>query len=315
MIRGRYLSAAMAALLAGGLLVQPVFAEEGNVFTTPYVSLGADISDGEKAQVLSFFGMTEEDLQNCVVQTVTNEQEHAYLDNYVAYDLIGDQAHSCALIKAAEEGSGIQVETHNINYCTPEMYQNALATAGVSDAEVTVAGGVELSGTAALIGVMEAYETMSGVELSEDNVDAAVDELVTTGELAEILEEAGVDEGQAEELIAAVKEAVAEKDLSDPEQIEAAIDDTAEQLNITLTEEDKQKILSLMEKISALDLDADQLQSQLSGIYEKLQDLHLDLNLDTAEAQGFLDQIGSWFSGIFSSIGDWFSGIFGNISQ
>ena len=38
------------------------------------------------------------------------------------------------------------------------MYENALTTAGVTDATVTVAGPFNITGTAALVGAMNAYE-------------------------------------------------------------------------------------------------------------------------------------------------------------
>ena len=73
--------------------------------------------------------------------------------------------------------------TKNINYCTTGMYENAMVTAGIEDAEAIVAAPFEISGTAALIGVIEAYSEMTGKDVDEDNIDAALDELVTTGEI------------------------------------------------------------------------------------------------------------------------------------
>ena len=68
------------------------------------------------------------------------------------------------------------------------MYKNALATAGIEDANVIVAGPFALSGTAALVGTFEAYEEMTGETLDESVVDAAMDELVTTGELEQSID-------------------------------------------------------------------------------------------------------------------------------
>ena len=65
------------------------------------------------------------------------------------------------------------------------MYQNALATAGVENVDVTVAAPLSISGTAALVGTMEAYENMTGDAIEADNVEAATNELVVTSELGE----------------------------------------------------------------------------------------------------------------------------------
>lgn len=42
------------------------------------------------------------------------------------------------------------------------MYKNALTTAGITDADIIVAGPKPISGTAALVGIFEAYEAMTG---------------------------------------------------------------------------------------------------------------------------------------------------------
>ena len=63
------------------------------------------------------------------------------------------------------------------------MYKNALATAGIADAKIIVAGPFPISGTAALVGTLKAYEEMTGKKLDDKVTDAAMDELVTTGEL------------------------------------------------------------------------------------------------------------------------------------
>ncbi len=291
-----------AALLAGVLLagsgVQNVSAADttDSVIATPYISLGADLSAENRAVVLSLLGVSEAELSNYTVMEVTNQQEHEYLDAYLTDEIIGDQAWSSAKIEAREAGHGITVSTQNINYCTSAMYENALATAGVENAEIVVAGPVPISGTAALIGIMTAYADMQQTELSAENVDAATDELVTTSELGEALG----DQDKASELIAAVKEAVAENGIESTEDASELVEDAAEQLEITLTEEQKEQILSLVDKISKLDLDVEQLKEQAKGIYEKLESM--DINLNSEEVKGFFSKIGAFFSSIWDKL-------------
>ena len=210
--------------------------------------------------------------------------------------MIGTRALSSVLIEKKDKGNGIKVTTSNITYCTTGMYQNALATAGVTDADVRVAGPFNISGTAALVGAMEAYSNMTGETLKAENADAATEELVTTSDLGEAIG----DKEQAEELVGAVKEAVVSQGLSDPEEIEAVVDDAAKEMNIQLSDEDKQKIVSLMEKISSLDLDVDSLKEQAKDLYNKLE--ILDLNINQEQVKGFFDRIVSWCNNIWNSI-------------
>ena len=137
---------------------------------------------------------------------------------------------------------------------------------------------------------------VSGETLKAENADAATEELVTTSDLGEAIG----DKEQAEELVGAVKEAVVSQDLSDPEEIEAVVDDAAKEMNIQLSDEDKQKIVSLMEKISSLDLDVDSLKEQAKDLYNKLESL--DLNINQEQVKGFFDRIVSWCNNIWNSI-------------
>lgn len=298
-------------LAAGSLTVSAGTAGESAegtekvVLNTPYVSLGADLDQDQRASVLEQLQITEEELQGYQVVTTTNQEEHQYLDAYLDYSLIGDQALSSAMVTGRESGYGIQVTTTNISYCTVGMYQNALATAGIKNADIKVAAPYKMSGTAALIGVMKAYSEMTGEPLQAESVDAATQELVTTSQMGESLG----DTDQAEELMAAVKEAIVSEGLDDPDKIKEVIEKACSQLNISLTEEEKQKIQELMQKIAGLDLDMDSIKEQVKGIYEKLKGM--DLNLSQEQVQGFLAKIGQWLSNLWNSISHWFSGIVG----
>lgn len=289
----------ITGMLAATMVFQGVLIPTGvkaDAIEAPYLALGADLNETERASVLSLLGISESDLGNYQVITVTNADEHEYLDAYLDASVIGTRALSSVVIEKKEEGNGIQVTTSNITYCTTGMYQNALATAGIENADVHVAGPFNISGTAALVGAMEAYSSMTGELLKAENADAATEELVTTSDLGESI---GSSE-QAEELVGVIKEAIVADGISDPEEIEAVIDDAAQQLNIQLSPEDKQKILSLMEKISSLDLDVDKLKEQAKDLYKKLESL--DLNIDQEQVKGFFGKLVDWCKNLWNSI-------------
>ena len=164
------------------------FAAEGD----GYLALGSDLSESERNTVMDLLGV--DDPENYNVIYVTNAEEHKYLDSYVDTDQIGSRALSSVLIKE-QGGSDIDVEIHNIGYCTEGMYRNALQTAGVEGAEVVVAGPFEISGTAALVGTIKAYEEMSGEDVDDEVIEGAVDELTTTGEVGEELGDKGAERG------------------------------------------------------------------------------------------------------------------------
>lgn len=296
--RNKYMSMLLAALLLLGTFGGAKQVEADQV-DAPYLALGADLTEAEKSTVLNLLGVDPANLDQYMVVTVTNADEHAYLDSYLDASVIGTRALSSVVVEKKDKGTGIQVKTSNITYCTTGMYQNALATAGLEDAEVRVAGPFNISGTAALVGAMKAYGEMTGETISPDNADAATEELVTTSELGENIG----DQGKAEALIGAVKDAVVSADVTDPEEIETIIADTAEELNIQLSDGDKEKILSLMEKIGSLDLDVDSLKSQAKDLYEKLENMGIDISEE--DVQGFFATIIAWFKRIWEAIKNW----------
>jgi uncharacterized protein YpuA (DUF1002 family) len=228
---------------------------------------------------------------------VTNQEEHEYLDDYLDSSVIGTHALSSVLITQNDPGEGITITTYNINYCTVAMYQNALITAGLEDANIIVAGPFEISGTAALIGAVKAYSNMTGEEVDEDSLDTAVEELVTTGDIAE---EVGETEEIAD-LMAYIKQTVIQQGLTSQSDIEAAIQQAAEEFGVELTQEQIDRISSLMQKISGLDIDTDALMNQAKDIFNKLEGMGLDL--DSAQVKGFfgklIDAILAFFESLF----------------
>ena len=134
----RIMAGMLAAITVLGSLAAPMSVKADQI-DAPYLALGADLNETEKSTVLSLLEINEADLSHYQVITVTNADEHKYLDSYLDSSVIGTRALSSVLIEKKDKGNGIKVTTNNITYCTTGMYQNALATAGVTDADVHVA--------------------------------------------------------------------------------------------------------------------------------------------------------------------------------
>lgn len=301
----------MSLILASCMLFMlpgmKVSADAYNSEDIPYLALGADLSKTQKATVLDLLGVEEADLDHYTVVTVTNEEEHQYLGDYLPYSVIGTKALSSVLVEKAEKDTGISVQTYNINYCTDVMYCNALVTAGIEDADVIVAGPFELTGTAALVGTIKAYAEMTGTEVSQESIDAATNELVLTGKLSDELSNELGDEEEgkqaAGELMALVKQKVVEDGLTSQEDIIEAVEESCKELDISVSDDSKEKIASVMGKISKLDLNLNTLKTQAKDLYNKLASLDID-------SQGLWDKICNFFSKIGEGIASFFSGLF-----
>ena len=289
-----------ALLAAIMMLMAPVTVMADSIDTSsnkPYISLGADLNSTEMETVLQLLGVSEEELSNYTVVKITNSMEHEYLDSYMSSSLIGSRALSSVLVRGEKEGYGIKVTTKNISYCTVGMYQNALATAGITNADITVVGPFKISGTAGLVGAIKAYENMTGEQVDEEKVEAATNELVVTSDIAENIG----DSEKAEELVGFIKNEVASNDYTE-EEMSALVDEAASEMQVSLSDEDKQNILDLMDKVKGLDIDVTQLQEQVEGLYSKLQGMDLHINLNSEETKSFLSNLWDKIVGFFNDL-------------
>ena len=301
MRRGQWkkIIAAMLVLSVGFIPALPARAD--SVELKPFLSLGADLTKEQRKTVLSLLDVRENELSDYEVIEITNQDEHDYLDDYLSASVIGTKALSSVRVEKVGEEKGIRVETKNITYCTSGMYTNALTTAGVTDAEVVVAGPFGISGTAALVGAMKAYEKMTGETVSQENADAATNELVVTSDLA-----SDIGNEKAEELMALTKQRIADGDFDTVGEIQDVVKEASEELGVTLTDEQEQALVGVFDKINGLDLDVDKLKQQAEEVYGKLQ----QLGLDAEKASGILSKITQFFKDVADKIASFFKDLF-----
>ncbi len=272
-----------------GEVTEPITKED-----KPYLSLGGNLTEEQRNTVLQLMGIDPSELSEYDVIYTTIDEEYQYLGNYLSSDTIGKRSLSSVVVVKREQGHGINITTKNISYCTVGMYKNALITAGITDADIIVAAPFPISGTGALVGTMKAYAVMTGEEVSEENMDAALNELVVTGDLADTIG----DSEQVEEFIAYLKQQIVERGLKSEEDIRVLIKEAEKKFNISLNEEQIRDIVALLQKIGNLDLDIDTLVSQARDLYDRIADI--------GRSTGFFDKIAEFFRAIL----DFFKNLF-----
>ncbi|WHY54972.1 DUF1002 domain-containing protein [Peribacillus simplex] len=257
------------------------------------VTLGENLTNEQKNMILS-----EMKAPNDVeVLTVTNAEEHEYLGDYIASRLIGTKAISSSAITLEEKGTGLKLESKNINWVTDEMYINALATAGVKDATVYVTAPIPVSGTAALTGVIKAYEISADKKIPEDVKQAANEEMVKTAKLGD---EIGTEEASA--LVTKIKEEMAANPPANTEEVREVVESSAKDLGITLNDAQVQSLIDLFNKLKELDIDWNAVGDQLTAAKDKLSHF-----LESEEGQSFLDKLKEVFSSLIDAIKSLFS--------
>lgn len=266
------------------------------------VTLGADLSNENRQKVLDELNVPD----NATKVTVTNKEEHEYLGKYISNAQIGTRAISSSSITVAKKGSGLDVKTHNIDSITDEMYLNALMTAGVKDAKVYVTAPFEVSGTAALTGIIKAYEVSSDKAISEDVKQVANQELVTTSDLGD-----KIGDKNASALIANIKDDFAKNGVPDTKEgIEKKVDDAASNLNITLTDAQKDQLVSLFNKMKNAKIDWGQVGSQLDKAKDKITKF-----IQSDEGKSFVQKVIDFFASIWNAIVSVFTGDSGSSSN
>lgn len=252
----KILSLMLALVLVAGMAV-PAYADVNQSRAV----IGADLTGEQVEAVYNMFGVRRGEP---IELKMTNAEERTYLEGYVDNSLIGTRSISCVYVELLPEGSGMSVTTSNINWCTGEMYISALATAGITDANIIVAAPFEVSGTAALSGVYKAYEDMTGKKLDDLAKLVSTQELTVTGELA-----AEIGAMDSTSIVNELKLMLDVTQSMTDDEIRAEIREIAGRYNVNLTNTQVEQLLSLCRSLEGLD--ADSLKARVEEVQSTLQ--------------------------------------------
>ncbi|MFP5109862.1 DUF1002 domain-containing protein [Neobacillus sp. C211] len=246
---------------------------EGDVIVT----LGENLTEQQKNDMLAELAVPE----NAQIITVSNKEEHDYLGESIPKAQIGSIAISSASITIGAKDSGLDVQTNNITWVTDEMYTNALFTAGVKDAKIQITAPFSVTGTAALTGIMKAYETTTNEEIPEEIKKVANEEMVKTAQLGDSI---GAENAAA--LMGKVKDEIAKNEPKTEADLRALIEQVATELGITLKDAELDMLVDFFNKLNAMDIDWNQVKEQFSVTTEKI-----STYLQSEEGQSFLQKL------------------------
>lgn len=258
-----------------------------------FVTFGSDLTKGQRAQLMDKFGIR--DTSNIHIVEVTNQEEYKYLGHILPESVIGTKAISSSLITFQEKGKGLNIKTNNITWVTDSMYKNALITAGITDASITVSAPYPVSGTAALTGIMKAFEVATGKPISDNVKKIANEEMVQTGQIGDKIG----DKEKAVELMKRLKEQLSKQSskLSD-EQLRNLIENTAKDLGITLTPDEINSLVSLLRKLQNANIDWDKVRKGLDNFNTTFKNF---VN-NNPESKSLLRDIFTFFKSIIDKI-------------
>jgi uncharacterized protein YpuA (DUF1002 family) len=283
-MRNKLLAGILAGAIAMVAFATPAFAAVSA--GQKRVTVGADLSAAQKTQVYDYFGITPGDVKEL---TVTNAEEKQYLKGLVSDEKIGNVALSCISLETLSEGSGLNITTNNINFCTTSMYKNALTTAGITDASVMITAPKQVSGTAALTGIYKAYEDITGKSLNTAAKAAGTEQLVVSGNLTQ-----SIGDENTQKLLTELQGILAQtKNMSDSE-LRDQILTMAKNLNVTLTDDQVNQLITLCRTLANTDL---------ASVGNTITKMSQTMN----GVSGFMGSVQQFFAGV----GNWFTNLFG----
>lgn len=287
--------------LFAGQQVQAIQVEEA--WGAPTFIYGGGLSQDEITQTKGELG-----IQNQVIEEfpVTGADIEKYLNL--------SQVSTSAMISSVlveRQGNGVHVDIvtpENITKVTEQQYANAAITAGVQDVQIRVASVKPVTGESALTGVYKAFE-VNGEDLEQDRMIVAQEELETTTDIEEKLDED--QSGRFNQIIINIKQ---------------TINNYYQENNTTIDAEELRRIIR--EELQNADLGQIITEEQINQLVIFFQNYQQTSAIDSEQVRQQLNELGAtisdayeeardsgWFERIWQSIRDFFANIWTSFSE
>lgn len=235
-----------------------VFAYEGRV-----VSIGDGLDNESKSSMLSIIKATEDTPE----VVVSNKDEKDYLSGILPESRMSSKAVICASIASNGNGNGIIADTTNTEYITPEMLVNSLITAGIKDIDVSIAAPYSVSGNTCIIYVIKAYEKMTGSNVSERATSASAQELAVMSDLGQ-----KIGMKKALQFVNGIKVEVINNPIQNRRTLNEIISSYESKFDLKIDENTKTSLMKLMDRISNLGLNEEDVLKQQKNISSYIND-------------------------------------------
>ncbi|WP_281164433.1 DUF1002 domain-containing protein [Liquorilactobacillus sicerae] len=228
----------------------------------PILTLGTSLTSSERSEVAQTLeNAANVDSSNVQAITIDGADLVQYLNPSGDSFTDNSGVWSSALIQKTDNG-GINVQivdyngSNNITTITQNQYRNAALTAGITNANIYVTSPRSIDGSGALAGVYAAYSA-AGNSLSQKNINNAQNEQNLLSSITQANKgKDGYTDSQLNNAVAGAKQEIA--DTKNPaslsrQEIADIVDKELKknELNNVLTQNQKNKIISLLQKIAA----------------------------------------------------------------
>src|SRR5699024_9787629 len=99
---------------------------------------------------------------------------------------------------------------------------------------------------------------------------------------------------------------IAEQDPATKEEVEQIVKEQMDKLDVSLSDQDRERLENLFDKMRDLDIDFNKVKNQLKDIASNVKDKMDELGLD----EGFWEKVGNFLKEFFQAIANFFRGLF-----
>lgn len=275
------------------------------------VTLGANLTYPQREQMLKDFGVTTNEKGVKFVST-TNYDIAVELGLSTTHISPTSQSISSTKVTLLPAGSGISVSTNNLTQVTGDMLASALVTCGITDASIVANAPYPVTGQAALAGILQGFQDVTGTTIPEANKKVANDEINVTTSLGQ-----SIGQQKAEQVVTQAKKDVVDQKPQNLTQVINIVNNVTNNNGVTLSEAQKQELTNLMVQIKDLNLNANKVNSTLNAIQNSINNGKKDFsNVSKAisdeynklKNEGFFTKIGNWFKDVWHDICSLFDG-------
>jgi len=144
---------------------------------------------------------------------------------------------------------------------------------------------------------MKAYEISTGEAIDKDIKRIANEEMVTIAELGEV-----IGNKEVSDLVNRIKQEIADKRPNTRQEVrDIVLNIVTNSIDVNLTDEQIEKLVSLFDKMKELDIDWNKVSNQVQDVVQKASDF-----LSSEEGQGFLQDLKI----IINKLIDWIASLF-----
>lgn len=275
------------------------------------VTLGANLTSAQRQQMLDDFGVT--DGQNGVKFVNTTNRDIAIelgMDPNHIY--AGSESISSCKVTLLPKGSGISVSTNNLTQVTGDMLASALTTCGITDASIVANAPYPVTGQAALAGILQGFQDVTGAVIPEKNKVVANQEVNVTTSLSN-----KIGQTKAETIVTQVKKDVVDQRPTSQVQINNIINNVTNNNNIQLTPQEEQQLSNLMVQINNLNLNKNEVNNTLNQIQGSIKKGEKDFSnvsknianeYEKLKSEGVFTKIENFFSNLWHEVKTFFDG-------